>query len=451
MAEPLLHLYRYQREWLDDPSRFKIGMVARQCGKTKLMGALEIVEDCMAAEARGDKTRWILLSRGERQAFEAMEESVKPLFRLYGAAFEAFDFEWSDGGPKYKASEVVLPHGTRVTALPANPDTARGFTANVLLDEFAFHKDSRAIWKALFPVVSRNGLKLRILSTPNGKNNKFYELMTATDSAWSRHTTDIYQAVAQGLERDIDELRQAIGDQDAWEQEYELKWIDEASAWLTFDLITACEDADAGDPEKYQGGFCYAGNDIAVRGDLWVLWVMEVVGDVLWTREVRVLRRASFAEQDAAMAEIFAKYRIARLAMDQTGMGEKPVEDAKRRYPGRIEGVMFNATTKLAIATIGKAAFEDRKIRIPAGDMMLRADLHKPKKVMGPTGIPRFVAESDGAGHADRFWAAMLGIAAGDPGKYPPPDIFIADDDDDEIDEGAEFARLNSWNRGARL
>ena len=32
----------------------------------------------------------------------------------------------------------------------ANPDTARGFSANVFLDEFAFHKDSREIWKALF-------------------------------------------------------------------------------------------------------------------------------------------------------------------------------------------------------------------------------------------------------------------------------------------------------------
>ena len=43
---------------------------------------------------------------------------------------------------------------------------------------------------------------------------------------------------------------------------------------------------------------------------------------------------------------------------------------------------------------------------------MLRADLHKLKKVQGPTGAPRFVAESDAAGHADRAWAKFLAANA---------------------------------------
>lgn len=71
-----------------------------------------------------------------------------------------------------RALKVQLPGGSKITALPANPDTARGFSANVLLDESAFHQDSRAIWKVLFPVISKPGLKLRVISTPNGKGNK---------------------------------------------------------------------------------------------------------------------------------------------------------------------------------------------------------------------------------------------------------------------------------------
>ena len=186
-------------------------------------------------------------------------------------------------------------------------------------------------------------------------------------------------------------------------------------------------------PRSTPGNPCFVGNDIAARGDLWVAWVWEVVGDVLWTREVRELRRASFAEHDAAIAEIMSRYRVARLAMDQTGMGEKPVEDARRRYPGRVEGVLFTAGVKLALATVGKAAFEDRRVRIPEGDPALRADLHKLRKIIGPTGIPRFVAESDSGGHADRAWAAFLGIAAGDPGdRRPEPEVFFSSDDDTE-------------------
>ncbi len=438
MPESLINLHPYQRRWLSDKSRFKAAMVTRQGGKTKYMAAIEVVEDCLEADARGDRTRWIWLSRGERQATEAMEEGIKPLCKIYGAAFEALDYVWeADSQVRYRATEIVFPRsGSRVTALPSNPDTARGFTANVVLDEFAIHPDSRKIWGALFPVISRKGLKLRVLSTPNGRNNKFYEIITANDSIWSRHIVDIYQAVADGLERDIDELRAACGDDEVWAQEYELKFLDEATAWLTYDLITAVEHPDAGRPDKYAGNSCFVGNDIASRGDLWVAWVWEVVGDVLWTREVRELARASFAEHDSAIAEIMARYRVARLAIDQTGMGEKPVEDARRRYPGRVEGVIFSAPSKLALATVGKAAFEDRKVRIPEGNLQLRADLHKLRKVVGPTGIPRFVAESDSRGHADRAWAAFLGIAAADGGtRKSTPEIFFSSDDDDDRGE----------------
>ena len=42
----------------------------------------------------------------------------------------------------------------------------------------------------------------------------------------------------------------------------------------------------------------------------------------------------------------------------------------------------------------------------------LRRDLHKLQKVSGPTGSPRFVAESDSGGHADRAWACFLAVSA---------------------------------------
>ena len=58
-----------------------------------------------------------------------------------------------------------------------------------------------------------------------------------------------------------------------WAQEYELKWLDEASAWLSYELINACEDENAGRPELYTGGPCYVGVDIGLRSDLYVVWV----------------------------------------------------------------------------------------------------------------------------------------------------------------------------------
>ena len=351
-------LYPYQRRWLDDKSRFKIGMFARQTGKT-FTTTLEIAEDLIDAEVTGRRTRWVILSRGERQAREAMEEGLKLHLRAMNVGFEAFtdDFRLSDS-TVVKALEVLTRSGSRITALPANPDTARGFSSNVFLDEFAFHRDSRKIWQALFPVISKPGLKLRIVSTPNGKGNKFYDLMTGKNDTWSRHTVDIYKAVADGLPRDIEELRAGCDDPDTWAQEYELRWLDEASAWLSWELINAAEDDKAGIPDLYAGGPCFVGVDIGRRRDLFVLWVVEKVGDVLWTRELVERRGATFAEQDAILDDVFARYNVIRCCMDQTGMGEKPVEDAQRRHgTSRVEGVLFTATNKLTLATVGKTGF----------------------------------------------------------------------------------------------
>lgn len=443
---PALPLYPYQRRWVQDDARFKIGMMARQCGKT-FTSTLELALDCVRAEAAGQRRRWVILSRGERQAREAMNEGVKLHLAALAAGFKAYDYDWEPG---IRALEVELPGGSKITALPANPDTARGFSANVLLDEFAFHQDSRAIWKALFPVISKPGLKLRVISTPNGKGNKFYELMTGTDDGWSRHRVDIYQAVAEGLPRDIDELRRGAGDPDLWMQEFELEWLDAASAWLDYDLIDSCDHADAGRPELYQGGPCYVGVDIASgRGrDLFVVWVLEQVGDVFWTREVIADNTIGPLQQPEVLADVFRRYRVMRACMDQTGMGETPVALARQRHGAtRVEGVLFTTANKLTLATTGKARFEDRRIRI-AATPEIRADLHKLRKVSGPTGAPRFVADSDSAGHADRAWACFLALNAADIGRAPIDYIPVptrARGFDTRADAGGQDADTDAW------
>ncbi len=81
----------------------------------------------------------------------------------------------------------------------------------------------------MFSIVS-NGFMLQVTSTGNGKDNKFYELMESQDELWSKHRVNIYQAVADGLPRDVEMLRAALSDPDAWAQEYELQGLDGARA-----------------------------------------------------------------------------------------------------------------------------------------------------------------------------------------------------------------------------
>jgi phage FluMu gp28-like protein len=406
-----IDLYSYQKAWILDKSRFKIGMQARQTGKT-FETTLEIVDNCFEFATQGRKTKWIILSKGERQAKEIIKEGITPHAHAFNIGAKETAYEWDSGQGVYNVLEVSLAGGSRIIALPANPDTARGFAGNVYLDEFALHRDSREIWGALYPVISA-GYKIRITSTPKGKSNKFYEIFTSEGDLWSKHRTDIYEAVAAGLPRDIEELRDGLNDADLWRQEYELQWLDEAEAWLPYELINSVEDDRAGIPQNYQGGKCFIGNDIGRKNDLWVSVVWESIGDVLWCREIKTLKRTSFADQDKALDSLMDNYDVVRIALDQTGMGEKPVEDAERRY-GRhkVEGVMFTLNSKQHMANLGKQYFEERKIRIPLGDTALREDLHKLRRIITPIGNIRFDADRDSSGHADRTWAAFLGIYA---------------------------------------
>jgi phage FluMu gp28-like protein len=416
MIQPAIALYAYQRAYLADRARFKLAKFARQTGKS-FTTTLEAADDCFEAEVSGRRAPWTILSRGERQSREAIDTAKRHCHAI-GLAFEDLgERDWRGDGNavSYRAMEIGFAGGSRIMALPANPDTARGFSSNVFLDEFAFHANSREIWRALFPVISA-GWKLRVASTPNGKNNKFYELDTSADGTWSRHAVDIYRAVADGLPRDIEELRRALADEDAWRQEFLLEYLDEATAWLSYELIASCEHDDAGKPDLYQGGRCFYGEDIGRRKDLWVGVILELVGDVLWVREISILERRPFHEQEKERDRLIEKYHVARGCMDQTGMGEKPVEDAQRRWgEARIEGVLFTGPNKLTLATQGKEKFEDRALRIPLGDVRLRADLHSLKKMAGPTGAPRFVVEDDSGAagsHADRAWSLFLAINA---------------------------------------
>ena len=151
-------LLPYQTRWLEDDSRFKIGMFSRQSGKT-FVATLEIVLDMIRAEMEGRRTRWLILSRGERQAREAIEEGVGLHLRALGpAAFAWPPFRGSGlaNARNAQAMEIVaFRGGSRATARPATPDTARGFSANLLLDEFAFHRDSKKISEGPFSLSSR--------------------------------------------------------------------------------------------------------------------------------------------------------------------------------------------------------------------------------------------------------------------------------------------------------
>ncbi|MGL5004922.1 MAG: terminase large subunit domain-containing protein, partial [Casimicrobium sp.] len=310
-AFPLLEC---QKALVQDPSRFIIAMASRQTGKSSTV-ALKIVDQIHEAMTQQRKLMWVILSSSERTSKEVMAEAIRKhsyAYQLGAADVQEAAVKSADGSSQTQL-EVRYPNGSRVIALPANPDTARGYSANLWLDEFAVHQQSREIWGAAFPLVSANH-SIIVTSTPKGKANKFFELWHAQRGSWSRHQWDIHTAVAQGLNRNIAELKDNLGDDELWAQEYLIQFAEDASSWLSWDLINTCEHTHAGVPNRYEGNECVVGIDIAtgkVGSDLFVVEVLERVGDIWWHRE-EVAKRADFAEQDAIVARIFKQYRVSK-------------------------------------------------------------------------------------------------------------------------------------------
>jgi phage FluMu gp28-like protein len=261
-----LTLLPYQRRWIEDAAPLKIVVKARQIGYS-FAATLRVVFECLKR-----KTTWILLSKGERQSRLLMEK-VQEHIQSFGIVAQANECEYFEG-TTIKQLETRFPNGSVIYALPANPDTARGYSGNVTLDEFAFHADAEKIYSALYPSITR-GYSLEVISTPNGQQGKFYELarkaglldrgdrsqesevrrktqvgsgglspdsclLTPDSSRWSSHYCDIYEAVRQGLKINLQQLRAGCEDDAAWRQEFGCQFVSTAENFFSPELVASC-------------------------------------------------------------------------------------------------------------------------------------------------------------------------------------------------------------------
>jgi len=397
-------LLPYQKSWLQDQARFKIWLKSRQIGGS-LAASFEVVAD--AIQTGSD---WIVLSAGERQALEFMQK-VHQASRIFAQAVSCESGNAYE--PDFKASQVRFPNGARILALPANPSTARGYSANLVLDEFAFRENPEEIWRAVYPIITnplRGRLKLRVLSTPAGMNSKFYELWNEAPD-FSRHKVTVYDAVEQGLQLDIEELRANLADPDGWAQEFECQFMQHAAQVFPAELIRSVEDGGCSLAwDALTGNPVFVGVDVGRKRDLTVAWVLERVGKVLWTREVLVLEAMPFPEQEDVLAKRLQRARYA--AVDSTGLGG-PVSEhlAKRLGEYKLESVNFTNDRKRELFSRAKKAFQSRKIRIPS-QANLRDDLSSVHRIVTPQGLVKFVAARSADGHADRATALALALHA---------------------------------------
>ena len=355
-------LLPYQRAWVRDLSRYKVGLWSRQTGKS-FATACEAVLDCMVRPGQ----LWVCMSAGERQAMEWLRKARQwsDAVELVISGYE----EISDAADARRSkAEITYANGSRILAIPANPDTARGYSANLVLDEFASHEDSWGIWAAIYPSITSpmSGTKrLRIVSTPKGLGNKFADIW-AKPGLYSRHKVTIEDAVAAGLQVDIDELRAGVDDADIWAQEYICEFLDASGVLLPYEMIAGCvasADVFAALPPDAPR---YIGMDIGRARDLSVIVTAAEVGGLLYVESVRTLERMPFAEQLQELCSAARPAAIHRVCIDATGIGAMLAEEARRLCGGKVEPVQFTAASKGKMYQGMRRRFEEKTVRIPS-------------------------------------------------------------------------------------
>lgn len=426
-----LSMPAYQVAAVNSAARFTWHNWARQTGKSFALSLRRVLRGLARRRTQ------VLLSASERQSREMMDK-VRMHCRMLQVACE---FRESDcfGASAIRRLEAALPGGVRVIALPANPATARGFSGDVLLDEFAMHRDDREIWSALFPTLLRGGGELDVASTPRGRGNLFHKLRT--NERFEHTTVTIHDAVAAGLPADVALLRSAMDDEAAFRQEFECEFVDESTALLSHELITRCQDAGLSvEPDEARlssaDARVFAGVDVGRTRDLTVIWLWEALDGQLVTRGVVELSNQPFSVQRRVIESLLSRRAVRRLAIDRTGLGAMLAEELAARFgEHRVEGVTFSSGIKSDLAGRLRVQAERGLLRIPVDDR-IRQDWHALERVVTPAGGVRYESDRGRGGHSDRFWAAALGLYAVDASsgviEYVPG-------------RALQFARMGAW------
>ena len=375
--------------------------------------------------------------------------------RAFNVAAEAADEELLEGdGEKVQAFRIRFSSGFKIVALPSVARALRGKQGVVCIDEAAFHGDLAEVLKSALALTMWGG-QVVVVSTHNGVANPFNILLDEVRSGERRGqvlTITFDDALRDGLYERIALAAKikgrAILSKPEWIADIrgtygeaaseELDCIPKAGAGSFLDpgKLAACEHPDAAKPELYGNGLWYFGRDVARRRDLSAIHGFELVGDVLWMRDRWVRRAATFFEQDVEMDRLIASRRLVRGKIDQTGMGEKVVEDAQRRHGAtRVEGELLTGPTRLDLALAFADRVERGLIRIPPLPE-LRADYRAIKRKGGVAGSVQIVNADDEV-HADEFWATALACSAAaeayQPLAYRPVRTDAARDPDHRL------------------
>lgn len=420
----------YQRSWINNPSQFAIAEKSRRIGIT-YAESYRVTRDLALRKVKNNK---VWFSSADLSASEEFIDYVGFWAKFLNTAAEYVGEVVIDRDDDITAHRVRFANGTECNAISSNPTRFRSKGGDIILDEFAHHKDQEKMFTAAKPSMMW-GNKVRVISTHNGDETFFNGLIAEVKKGkdgsmknWTHFRTTIQDAIKDGLIDTIlghkaskEEVAQFLEDafsgmtQEAIDEEFFcIPRSSSKNHLLPYELINAIERDDIlNDRLDNVLGDLFIGMDIGRKNNPSVIWIDEKLGEILYTRKVIPLKNVTYREQKEILYGFLSHPNFRRAAIDATGIGNQLAEEAQQDFGAlRVEAVMFTTKSKEELASHAYIMIEGKKTLIPR-DRTIRDDFYSVRAITSPAGNVRYDADVDKeGGHADYFWSKALCLSA---------------------------------------
>lgn len=434
----------FQVQYLNNRKRLAIDVKSRQIAWS-FTSALDAVIDGILEP----NTPHIFVSINLNEAKEKI--------RYANQIIEAIDAPARPKLIRASQTEIELANGSRLISYPCRP--VRGpARARVYLDEMAHYQDGldRDIYLAALPATTKGDGYIRIGSSTLGAKGLFWEIATQSIRKWPGFTRRfIPWWVIRALCKDVPAAAQtapqmttqdrvyAFGTRalveifenmfiEDFQQEYECAWVDEATAWITWEVIQRNQQQDhlwwhattvdqaiamiteikaAIQQGKIENVFV-GGLDVGRKKDLTEFKALgKSTTGQLPIRFSISLDRVEFDSQKNCFTQVISRLPFTQVLVDQNGIGAQLAEDLNRAT-GKAEGVNFTNATKELWAVEARVQAERGNTPLPP-DRDIAYQIHSIKKTTTAAKNNVFDTERNEQHHADKFWAWALALWAG--------------------------------------
>lgn len=436
---------KFQIDELNNDSMFGIERKCRQVGWSFLIAARGVADAILDARSSVYNSINKSESQDKIRYAKAIYENLETPFALPKLIID-------------NRAELEFDNGARLVSTAS----ARGIpNSNFFLDEAAWKQNAREIYTASVPIISKGGC-FRMGSSTNGAGGIFWEIDTESfqsfpdfvrrATVWwevEAFCTDIKTAIKEAPYLDTAERIERFATPrlktifantilEDFQQEYEAVYVDETTAWITWDEIKAnqsesldCEisserktiekalDAVESVKGKIHRGeiepVLSVGADIGrTRHTTDIGAVGHSTTDTFPLRLMITLDNCTFDDQLAVFKKVM-ELPVSKMLIDKTGIGINLAENMENAYPSKVEGAQFTMESKKLWATGTKMFFQQRRVPIPV-ERDLGYQIHSIKRLITPSKNLVFDTERNEKHHADKFWMLALALsAAGQP------------------------------------